>query len=137
MPVPGSKDGRFLLDAMLFFGGGSVLAYGLSRLPLTGLTEKTVVTLLIGCANIALLRSSLRLRYAGYWAMVSGAIGMSYFISVKVGVYPFVTVFGGRWSVISAGWYSLLLVAGLWIIRRVRNQLIAEPAAKHGGGGHC
>jgi len=118
-------------------GGGAVLAYGLSRIPLTGLSEKTVVTLLIGCANIALLRSSLRLRYAGYCALVSGAIGMIYFISVKAGVYPLVAAFGGRSAVVSAGWYSLLLVAGLWIIRRVRNRSNAEPAENQRGGGRC
>jgi hypothetical protein len=114
-------------------GGGSLVAYGLSRIPLTGLSEKTFVSLLIGCANIALLRSSLRLRYAGYFALMSGAIGMIYFISVKAGVYPFVAAFGGRSSVVSTGWYGLLLVAGLWIVRRVRNQSNAEPAGNHEG----
>ena len=95
------------------------------------------MTLLIGCANIALLRSSLRLRYAGYCALISGAIGMIYFISVKLGVDPFVAAFGGRSAVVSAGWYGLLLLAGLWIIRHVSNQSDAEPAGNQRGGGHC
>jgi hypothetical protein len=128
--VPTSKVSLFLRDTLTFFGGGVFLGYGLSRIPLTGFTEKNVVTLLIGLGNIALLRSGLRLRYVGFWSLMAGAIGVAYFIALKLGGYPRVAAFEGRALWLSAGWYGLLLIVGLAAIRRLGNRPDAEMDAR-------
>ena len=96
--MPTSKVSLFLRDTLTIFGGGVFLGYGLSRIPLTGFTEKNVVTLLIGLGNITLLRSGPRLRYVGFWSLMAGAIGVAYFIALKLEGYPRVAAFEGALS---------------------------------------
>ena len=123
-------DLRFILQTTALLLAGLLLAAALGRTPLTEFDERTLFFALVGLSPLPFLRADLLARYFGSSITLAGVGGL--FVLLRdwlecVAGNAACVHHDSHRTLVASGFYVILAVAGLFILRRIPRKSRSSP----------